>query len=210
MIHNITKEEYIVNPCRISSLAYWKAISYSLPKNVEVIHATDFNDKVESSDVEKYFRLIHDLKYIKKFEQNDYFIRTVDTKNEKELVAHILSVCYQAEYDTKFIDHLMCTKVHDPNLWVLAIEKNTMLPVGLGIADFDSEVKEGSLEWVQVMPQQRGFGIGTLLVSELLQRLKVKADFVTTSGQVTNKMNPEGLYRKCGFKGADIWYIIRK
>lgn len=38
----------------------------------------------------------------------------------------------------------------------------------LGIANFDSELKEGSLEWIQVMPNDRGSGIGQVIVNELL------------------------------------------
>jgi ribosomal protein S18 acetylase RimI-like enzyme len=78
----------------------------------------------------------------------------------------------------------------------------------LGIADFDAEIKEGSLEWIQVLPSKRGLGLGKMLVNELLQRLKSKADFVTVSGRVDNPANPQALYRKCGFTGDDIWYVV--
>ena len=210
MLHYITKEQYLTDPCRSSSLAYWKTISYPVPDGLKVVHVDDFVHKDECLDMKKYFRLIHNLEHIKLFSHVDYLVRTVEIEKEKELVAHILSVCYHADFDIKFVDNLMQTKVYDPHLWVIAIEKSTMMPVGLGIADFDPEIKEGSLEWIQVMPEKRGLGIGTLLVGELLQRLKAKADFVTTSGQTSNKSNPEGLYRKCGFQGDDVWYVIRK
>ena len=49
-----------------------------------------------------------------------------------------------------------------------------------------------------------------LLVNELLTRLQGKADFVTVSGKVDNVTKPEMLYRKCGFKGDDIWHILTK
>ena len=40
--------------------------------------------------------------------------------------------------------------------------------------------------------------------------LKNIADFTTVSGEVDNKTNPEKLYRRCGFEGDDIWYVLRK
>ena len=61
---------------------------------------------------------------------------------------------------------------------------------------------------MQVLPQKRGRGLGKAIVNELLIRLKSKAKFVTVSGQIDNKTNPEALYRKCGFKGDDIWCVI--
>ena len=88
-------------------------------------------------------------------------------------------------------------------------DADTSLPVALGIADFDSDIAEGSLEWIQVLPESRGHGLGQKIVLELLSRLKDKADFITVSGEADNPTNPEALYKKCGFSGDDIWYVIK-
>lgn len=40
--------------------------------------------------------------------------------------------------------------------------------------------------------------------------MKDKAKFATVSGQCGNPANPEGLYRKGGFTGSDVWHILRK
>ncbi len=101
------------------------------------------------------------------------------------------------------------TRVFDNDLWIFVINKDTTQPVALGIADFDADIREGSLEWIQVLPTNRGTGLGKLVVNELLLRLKTKADFVTVSGQIDNGSKPEMLYRKCGFTGNDVWYVIR-
>ena len=82
--------------------------------------------------------------------------------------------------------------------------------VGCGIADFDKELSEGIIEWVQVIPAYRGNKIGQLIVSELLGRMKSIAKFATVSGKVNNITNPEKLYRKCGFVGHDVWHILTK
>ena len=79
-----------------------------------------------------------------------------------------------------------------------------------GIAELDREIGEGVLEWIQVSKSHRGCGLGSYIVSQLLWRMKDKARFVTVSGQCYNPTNPEGLYRKCGFTGNDVWHILRK
>ncbi|MBR6525201.1 MAG: GNAT family N-acetyltransferase [Clostridia bacterium] len=81
--------------------------------------------------------------------------------------------------------------------------------VGCGMADFDSQMQEGIIEWIQVLPEYRGKKIGQLLVNELLLRMKTMAKFATVSGQMNNPSSPEKLYRKCGFVGNDIWHILR-
>lgn len=56
----------------------------------------------------------------------------------------------------------------------------------------------------------KGKGLGKAVVNELLSRLKEKADFVTVSGECDNPTNPETLYRRCGFEGEDIWFVIQE
>ena len=99
--------------------------------------------------------------------------------------------------------------VFDNDLWVFICDKQSLSPIALGIADFDRNIGEGSLEWIQALPDYRGRGLGTKIVFELLFRLKEKASFITVSGEVYNPTNPETLYRKCGFSGDDVWYVFR-
>ena len=210
MIHNITREQYINDPCGCSSVAYWKNAVYNKPENIEVTHARDYIGITDFATVTKYFRLFHSLKDVTLPFSNDFKIKNVNIKSQKGLVAEILSKCYNTEYSAKYVDSWTKTRVFDSSLWIFAVEERTMLPVALGIADFDDEIKEGSLEWIQVLPEKRGQGIGRLIVNELLLRLNDKARFVTVSGQLDNLTNPEILYRKCGFTGEDIWYVIRR
>ena len=79
-----------------------------------------------------------------------------------------------------------------------------------GIAEFDEVCREGIIEWVQVLPEYRGRGLGEKIVDVLLNRLKsIGASFVTVSGNLDNTSKPLELYRKCGFTGDDIWYICQ-
>ena len=47
-------------------------------------------------------------------------------------------------------------------------------------------------------------------MNSLLNRMAGRAAFATVSGQVNNITNPEGLYRRCGFTGSDVWHILKK
>ena len=84
------------------------------------------------------------------------------------------------------------------------------IPVGLGIAEVDRMIPEASLDWIQVLPEYRGKGLGECIVLELLDRLRGRVEFTTVSGEVENQSNPEGLYRRCGFGGDGIWWVLRR
>ena len=205
-MQEISKKQYINNPCASLPTAYWKSIEYPVPENMKIFHERDYDG---SNNATKYFRLLHNLSNIESFTNNDFEFRNVNIEAQKDIVAQILSKCYDRKYSIDFVENMTKTRVFDSELWIFLIEKKTLQLVALGIADFDKEISEGSLEWIQVLPSKRGLGLGKLLVSELLIRLKDKADFVTVSGEIDNKTKPEALYRKCGFTGDDIWYVMR-
>lgn len=98
------------------------------------------------------------------------------------------------------------------DLWIAVRECGLKAIIASGIAEVDSDIKEGILEWIQVSPGCRGRGLGKFIVNELLWRMKDKADFVTVSGKVDNKTKSELLllYRNWGFIGDTVWHILRK
>ena len=98
--------------------------------------------------------------------------------------------------------------VYAPDLWVWIVEAESERKVSLGIAEFDPQVPEASLEWIQVLPEYQNRGLGTAIVAELLQRVEGKVRFTTVSGEVDNPKEPERFYRKCGFTGSDVWWLL--
>ena len=207
-----TKSNYLQNPCRRLSTAFWKKYYFSKPDNLHIAHKKDLNTSLCNIDKATcYFRLIH-------YPQKDYDItftdgfncRTVNLPSESSLVADIINRCYSnSSIKVDDVYRWMQFPVFDNDLWVFICDKQNMSPVALGIADFDSDMGEGSLEWIQVLPEYRGCGLGTSIVLELLSRLKEKASFITVSGEVNNPTNPESLYRKCGFSGDDVWCVFK-
>lgn len=215
----ISIEEYLTNPCGLLAIPYWKEKRLTLPDNMRIVNDKELlnsyeykNSYKEEYDEELFFRLIHNLKIINPINLSDnYTIGTININTQLADVVNIINNCYthigvnldQVKEWTKSI-------VFDNSLWVYIKEIQTNKIVALGIAEIDKEVKEGALEWIQVLPEYYGKGLGQVIVNEILNRMIGKANFVTVSGEVDNSTNPEALYRKCGFIGDDIWHIMTK
>lgn len=202
--------DYLKNPCSSLSLPYWKSKEIAVPDNIKIVHHNDFSSKLlEDYWDEKYFRLIHFLNNIDSEIPEGFSIKNAEL-SDVPLIVETINNCYtDLSVSYKQILSYTKTKVYDKNLWIFVYENKTNHIVGCGIADFDSEVKEGILEWIQVLPEYRGRKIGQLIVNQLLCRMN-NADFVTVSGKVDNITNPERVYRKCGFVGNDVWHILHK
>ena len=206
--------EYKSNPCRLSALPYWKSKSFKVPSNMSVIHNDEYIDKLNSLNIDtQYFRLKHELKELNNSINLDKQFKycEVDTRSHDDLtkVVNIINECYE---DIKVdIDKVMGwtkTKVFNPKLWIFIVDNSIQQPIALGIADWDKNIREGMLEWIQVLPRYRGRGIGKALVTLLLIKFYNNVDFVTVSGKIDSENIPEKLYRSCGFIGEDVWHIL--
>lgn len=206
---NISLEKYLADPCGTSSLPYWKSLITVPPENMLILHDSEFSANIlnEYAD-EPYFRLSHDLRHILDAVLSDKF-ELFDAS--PSLFAEHISECYddismsESEIETYFTH-----SVYSPELWIAVRERDGGRMVASGIGEFDSQVGEGILEWIQVSSGYRGCGLGTFVVCGLLRRLAKTANFATVSGAVNNPSSPEKLYRKCGFVGSDVWHILRR
>ncbi|MCI8435953.1 MAG: GNAT family N-acetyltransferase [Clostridia bacterium] len=202
-------KEYINNPCRSLSIPYWKQKSITVPDNIKIVHndeynAADFDGYID----EPYFRLYHDLQTIQSTSIDDVEI-VMGAVEMIDVFVNIINRSYCDLSVTKEqIENYRNTPVYSPDLWVVLKEKKGDY-VGCGIADYDKIAGELILEWIQVIPSCRGRGYGQYIVNALLSRAR-QAKFATVSGKVNNTTHPEKMYRKCGFKGNDIWHILRK
>ena len=207
----ISINKYKQNPCGVLSIPYWKAEEMSIPDNIKIVHNNNFDKAMlnEYND-KKYFRLFHNLKVIPTFSNNNYTYGIISKTEINELVKMInasythANVCASADY----INGLTKTKVYCPELWIGAFDNHKL--IGSIICDLDTEIGEGIIEWLQVLPAYRGKGIASSLICKALNIMKHTAEFATVSGECDNSTNPEGVYRKCGFEGNDIWHILTK
>lgn len=205
----ITKEQYLANPCRASSIPYWKAKTMSIPKEMKIIHNDDFSEaEYQQFDDEPYFRLIHSLQELSAPLIPEGFLLCDGTLMD---YADHINKCYDNICISELELRSYTTRpVYSAKLWLAIKDKCNEEIVATGIAELDREIGEGILEWIQVSKDYRGCGLGSYIVSELLWRMKDIAKFATVSGQCNNPTNPEGLYRKCVFIGNDVWHILRK
>ncbi len=206
----ITIEEYIEKPCSTLSIPYWKNKKNSIPDNLMILHHDSFEESyLDAYSDERYFRLYHSMQSIKESIPDWMYFKTAEMQDMCLIVSIINQSYTDIQVDLSQIVEYTKNAVYDPNLWIIAIERATDKPIGCGLADYDDEVKEGSLEWIQVLPQYRNRSVGSAIVNQLLYRLSHKARFTTVSGKIDSFSNPERLYRKCGFAGNDVWHILR-
>ena len=205
----INKNEYLICPCRVASIPYWKAKTITVPDDMSIVHQDDLNEiKYQNCIDEPYFRLIHLLQDLSEQKLPQGYSLCNATLNE--FVTHINS-CYNSIGVTEsYLQNYKTHPVYDSTLWLAVKYDITGEIVATGIAELDQDLKEGILEWVQVSEKHRGNGLGKYIVLELLWRMKDKAKFVTVSGQCNNPTNPERLYRKSGFTGTDVWHILKR
>ncbi|MDF2486971.1 MAG: GCN5-related N-acetyltransferase [Herbinix sp.] len=182
--------------------------------NFAIIH-NDFFQKINREGfrlIKPYFRISTECKEVSPYSLNERFsISNVNVETELREVSELIGKCYKDIHPSvESVQQWTKSKVFDNNLWIWIVDKVANIPIGLGIADLDRSIPEGSLEWIQVLPEYQGIGLGKVLVLELLDRMSGKVEFVTVSGEVDNITNPERLYRSCGFQGDDVWWLLRK
>lgn len=201
----MTKEEYLLNPCRASSLPFWKIEVVKIPNNIVIISENDSSFNSASGEI--YFKLMHNLDRIDDVKLSSDF--EVVEASISQFVEHI-NKCYIEEGIT--LEELESYKLHpvyNPTLWLAIKNKKTGELVASGIAEFDVEIGEGILEWIEISPTYRRQGLGKFIVCELLNRLKnLKANFVTVSGRLSNSTHPLELYKSCNFKNIFLWKIF--
>jgi GNAT superfamily N-acetyltransferase len=191
-------------------------------------------DQLPDLSQEAEFALIHQ-DYLASFPVSDFAVRTpyfrlirsadeiepsmslpdgfafvdVNVFQEAEAVASLIGQCYpdlhpEVETVKGWFEH----PTFDSSLWIWVLDTAKGIPVGLGIAELDKTIQEGSLEWIQVLPAYHGRGLGKNIVQKLLSRLEKQVRVTTVSGQVDNLTRPEALYRSCGFTGNDVWWLL--
>ncbi|MDE6660815.1 MAG: GNAT family N-acetyltransferase [Anaeroplasmataceae bacterium] len=201
---SISLKEYLKNPCGTLSIPYWKNKVISIPNSIEILHQNEFHHQYK--EYQRYFRLLHPLKDLKPI------MNGIETISISEELLNLLNVCFKKEnIELSFKDlyNMQSHPTFQQTLWV-GIRKEGML-IACGIAEYDEECREGTIEWICVLSKFQKEGYGTKIISCLLQRLKeLGALFATVSGRVDNVSNPEKFYRSCGFIGSDIWYICNK
>ena len=203
------KQTYLLNPTGASSLCFWKTNSFDIPMHMRVVSDNDFSDSLLNDYTdEPYFKLLHDLTHIDRVALPEGFVMTQGSTGE--FAAHINAAYEREGVTVEELEQYQARPVYDADLWICIRDISSMKVVASGIAELDRDIREGSLEWIQVSDGYRRLGLGKCTVNELLSRLKGKADFVTVSGRVNNETQPERLYERCGFTNKTLWHILTR
>lgn len=207
----ISLEDYLRNPCRTSSIPYWKCKCISVPPNMRIVHQDDYEAcKCQGWNDTVYFRLLHPLTAIPAISCTGIAFCVVEINSIDSLVRHINNCYTDLQVSKEQMLGYTKTAAYCPNLWLFAKDASSGEILGSGIADYDEETRELILEWIQVLPVHRRKGVGQGIVNELLRRRPPNASFATVSGKADSISHPETLYRRCGFSGQDYWHILSK
>ena len=202
----MTKEEYLSNPCKASSLPFWKTQTFSVSPSIQVIR--DDLYKGHHQNESQYFKMVHYLKKIEKPSLPNGF--SLCEISIEEYAKHI-NQCYEEEHiEIDELENYKTRPVYNPNLWIAVKDNNTNEIVATAIGETDLEIGEGILEWIQVSKPYRRKGLGKFLVNYLLTKMKQIVVFVTVSGRIDNVNEPIELYKSCGFIDAIIWHVIKR
>lgn len=186
---------------------FWKSPKFAV---VHSQYAAHFPRSSHYS-IQRYFRLQLGESFPVYSLPDGFTFAPVQVPVEIPLAAEVIGRCYPHLHPS-CDEVLRWTRqpVFTPELWVWVVDRLTSQPAGLGIADFDPVRREASLEWIQVIPEYRGRGVARALISYLLSSLNGRARLVTVSGGADNPSDAEHIYRRCGFVGNHIWWVIRK
>lgn len=156
-----------------------------------------------------YFRLVHTGGIADTLCPPGFAFERLRPEFDVQAVVSLIHASYEdIRVSPEIVKAWMCHPVYNPDLWLWIVDLETHQKAGLGIAEQDPRVPEASLEWIQVLPSYRGKGVGEAIVMELVRRVSGSVAFTTVSGELTNVHQPERLYRRCGFTGEDVWWLL--
>lgn len=148
------------------------------------------------------FSFNHELEYSEEFLVTDYdFAQEQDHMDAAAMLNH----CYDADHHTP--DELVGwteLPVFDQSLWLWIRNRMSGEAAGLAISTYQAGIRETYLDWIQVLPEYQGRGLGRRLVSETIRRAKDRSDIIRVTGTA------DRFYQKCGFSGTESWRIASK
>jgi GNAT superfamily N-acetyltransferase len=176
-----------------------------------VLHADFYRliaDKLEGYRVSESHPMLYDFAFGQGVEHSDEcFVTQFNFAREGDygFAAKMLNRCYETDQHSAAELAGWCRlPVFDESLWLWVKSRASKVAVGLGISTYQACIRECNLDWIQVLPEYQGRGLGRLLVSETIRRAISKSDILRVTGMA------DGFYRKCGFVGTESWYILTK
>ena len=176
-----------------------------------VLHLDFYNliaDKLDGYQERESHPLLYNFAFSLAIEHSDeYYIAEFDFSREQEFVAaaEMLNHCYETQHHSAAeVAGWSNLPVFDESLWLWVRSRASEEAVGLGISTYQASIRECYLDWIQVLPEYQGRGLGQLLVRETIRKAIDKSEIIRVTGIV------DDFYKKCGFYGTEIWRIISR
>ena len=111
---------YISDPCRASSLPFWKTETIEIPENMLIVRGDEFDERIlaEYDDV-PYFKLVHRLKDLTKPRIPDGF-ELADCP--AEAFAQHIRECYGNDISDEEITSYKTRQTFRPELWIAVMD----------------------------------------------------------------------------------------
>jgi GNAT superfamily N-acetyltransferase len=128
-----------------------------------------------------------------------------DREDDFAAAADLLNRCYPGHRHTGVeIARWTQSPAFAPGLWFWIRERGSDAALALAISTYQPSIRETYLDWIQVLPEAQGRGLGRLLVNETLRRALSTSDIVRVTGVA------DAFYRACGFESRERWCVVRR
>lgn len=97
---------------------------------------------------------------------------------------------------------------YQPEHWFFLRHDGSGETVGVALGGFCSEMEEGFIDWVEVVPRFRGRGLGRCLILESIRHLCGSSRFITWTGSLDAPFVVGDLYKHCGFTRTRQWTVL--
>lgn len=184
--------------------------SYINSLNTVVIHESYYNEYLSKFFLidHMFYRLNMNLtQSVKSLLLNDYVIHTINTNDDKYKLLNLLSAIFSIDHID--LNDFLESRLKRDKLWIIMNHKDSGLPVGLGVANFDPILSEGIIELVYILPKYQTRGLEKIIISELINRLmnSYQPQMITCT---INNGDLIQVYKSCGFNKVETWYILSK
>ena len=159
---------------------------------IKVLSEGEFGDKYNNTKYLDYYKVVN--RFENEYETSE-LIKNISEVNSEEIVNVINKAFGKEKVSVNDIDALKSRNTYHKDLWLGLYEEENL--VGILIGDIDNQIKEGSIEYLAVLPEYQNMGFGKKLVNHALSLMKGYAKICTVFSRSDN--NYQKLHKSKAF-----------
>jgi len=155
-------------------------------------------DKLAGFNAGGGYKLYYDYSHVPAADTGRYSVVEFDFSNEQHYIAASNMLNQEEDEDWMMPDNIRKIAseykryaAFNPELWIFAKANAEDKLIGVAISYFDEEVGQTDIDWVYVLPEFHGKGVGLFLMNETVKRCKERSKDIRAVG--------DDFYKKCGF-----------